>query len=66
MQILSRPQTIWGRSPDNQVELSEWETACFKHWCLLWKWLNQFINELEKSETDECIARHNLDINKKK
>ena len=33
MPILSRPQTIWGRSPDNEVELSEWATACFKH-CL--------------------------------
>ena len=32
MLILSCPQTIWGRSPDNQVELSEWATACFKHW----------------------------------
>ena len=34
MPILSRPQTIWARSPDNQVELSEWATACFKH-CLV-------------------------------
>ena len=40
MLILSRPQTIWGRSPDNQVELSEWVTACFKHCkCII------FINE---------------------
>ena len=31
MLILSRPQTIWGCSLDNQVELSEWATACFKH-----------------------------------
>ena len=37
MLILSRPQTIWGRSPDNQVELSEWATACFKHCCIVLK-----------------------------
>ena len=32
--------------------------------CVLWKRLNQFINELEKSETENCIAKHHLDINK--
>ena len=32
MLILNRPQTISGPSPDNQIELSEWATACFKHW----------------------------------
>ena len=31
MLILSNPQTILGCSPDIQVELSEWATACFKH-----------------------------------
>ena len=54
-------------SPTHPLELSEWATACFKHWtAFVVKMVKSVYKWTRKSETDECIARHHLDINKKK